>query len=158
MDQTLHEDGPKVTLHPPTVMFVALVAGYAIRLFAGGRLPLPHAFAEGFGGLLILGAIAIIMSAVSSFAETGEALRPQTPSNHLFTKGPYKFSRNPIYLAMMIFGAGFGVATSNIWIILTTALAGLAIHFLVILREEEYLSERFGEEYAAYRRQVRRWV
>lgn len=158
MDTTVRQDGPKVRLHPPTLMFVALVSGYAIRLFVGGGLPLPQAFAEGLGGLLILISIAIIMSAVSLFAESGEGLRPGTPSNHLFTKGPYRYSRNPIYLAMMLFGAGFGVATSNVWIILTTALAGLAMHYFVILREEDYLGERFGEEYAAYRLHVRRWI
>lgn len=150
--------GAKVKLHPPTLMFVALIAGYVIRLFAGGRLPLPHAFAEGLGGLLILIALAVVLSAVSLFAESGEGLRPETPKDHLFTKGPYRYSRNPIYLAMMLFGAGFGIATSNLWIILTTAIAGLIIHFLVILREEEYLEARFGEDYAAYRRQVRRWI
>jgi protein-S-isoprenylcysteine O-methyltransferase Ste14 len=158
MDAPTKTEGPRVRLHPPTLMFVALLAGYGIRLFAGGRLPLPHAFAEGLGGLLILIAIAVILSAVSLFAEAGEALRPETPTAHLFTKGPYRFSRNPIYLAMMLFGAGFGIATSNVWIIVTTAFAGVVIHFMVILREEEYLEARFGEEYAAYRRQVRRWI
>lgn len=158
MDTSVAGDGPKVRLHPPTVMFAALVAGYAIRLFAGGRLPLPQAFAEGLGGLMILVSIAIVMSAVSAFAEAGEALRPETPANRLFTKGPYRFSRNPIYFAMMLFGAGFGVATSNIWMILTTALAGLVIHFFVILKEEDYLARRFGEDYERYRRNVRRWI
>ncbi len=158
MDDSLGERGPKVRVHPPSVMFIALVAGYLIRLFAGGRLPLPHVFAEGFGGLLILSSIAIVMSAVSAFNEAGETLRPETPSDHLLAKGPYRFSRNPIYLAMMLFGAGFGIATSNVWIILTTAVAGVVIHVFAILPEERYLSERFGEEYEAYRRRVRRWV
>lgn len=158
MDETLHDKGPKVRLHPPSLLLLALVAGYVIRLFAGGRLPLPHAFAEGLGGLVILIALAIVMTSVSAFAEAGETLRPETPSRQLFTKGPYRYSRNPIYFAMMLFGAGFGIATSNIWMILTTAIAGLAIHFFVILREEEYLQDRFGEEYEIYRRQVRRWI
>lgn len=158
MDESLREDGPKVRLHPPSLLLFALVAGYVIRLFAGGRLPLPHAFAEGAGGLLILIALAIVMTSVSAFAEGGETLRPETPSRQLFTKGPYRYSRNPIYLAMMLFGVGLGIATSNIWIILTTALAGLVIHFFVILKEEDYLQDRFGEDYAAYRRQVRRWI
>lgn len=158
MDASIRGNGPKVRLHPPSVMFVALLAGYAIRLFAGGRLPLPHAFAEGLGGLIVLASLALIISAVSAFAEAGEKLRPETPKDHLFTKGPYRFSRNPIYFAMMMFGAGFGIATSNVWIILTTALAGAVIHVFAILPEERYLSERFGEEYEAYRRSVRRWI
>jgi len=83
---------------------------------------------------------------------------PATPASELFQKGPYKFSRNPIYLAMVVFGAGFGIATSNVWIIVTTAIVGLIFHFFVILPEERYLARRFGAEYDAYRSRVRRWI
>ena len=48
------EDRPAVRLHPPTTLFFALIAGYVIRLFAGGRMPIPRAFAEGLGGLMII--------------------------------------------------------------------------------------------------------
>ncbi len=152
------EDHPSVSIHPPTVLFAALVLGYVIRLFAGGRLPLPRAFAEGVGGALILVSLGIVISAVSRFAEEGETLKPDAPSRSLLREGPYRFSRNPIYLAMMLFGAGFGIATSNIWIILATLSAGVMFHFLVIKPEENYLSRRFGEEYDEYRRNVRRWI
>jgi len=151
-------DKPAVRLHPPTVLFFALVAGYAIRLFAGGRLPVPRAFAEGLGGLLIIIALGLVLSAVQIFAEQGQGLRPATPASALFQNGPYKFTRNPIYLAMVIFGTGFGVATSNVWIILTTVLAGLIFHFMVIMPEEEYLARKFGDDYSAYKARVRRWI
>ncbi|GAB4521132.1 MAG: isoprenylcysteine carboxylmethyltransferase family protein [Amphiplicatus sp.] len=151
-------EGPRVRAHPPTVMFAALVAGYLIRLYAGGSLPLPRALAEGLGGFLIILALAILMASTRVFNEAGETLRPDTPSKRLLTEGPYRFSRNPIYLAMMIFGAGFGVATSNVWIILTTALAGVILHFLAIRPEEAYLERKFGEAFADYRRRVRRWI
>lgn len=151
-------DRPAVKLHPPTAIFVALVAGYVIRLFVGGRLPLPRAFAEGLGGLLIIVALGLLMAAMRVFVEHAQPLLPATPAKALFQKGPYKFTRNPIYLAMMLFGAGFGIATSNVWIIITTALIGALIHFLVILPEEAYLERRFGAEYTAYNTKVRRWV
>ena len=151
-------DKPAVKLHPPTVLFLALVAGYVIRLFVGGRMPLPRAFAEGLGGLLIIVSLGLVLSAVSIFAEKGQGLRPATPASALFQKGVYKFSRNPIYLAMVLFGAGFGVATSNVWIIVTTAVAGPIFHFMVILPEEAYLARKFGDEYAAYKAKVRRWA
>ncbi len=152
------EDKPAVNLHPPTVLFVALVSGYLIRLFAGGRLPLPRAFAEGFGGLLIIISLGLFMAAIRIFVENAQPLTPATTAKGLFVKGPYKFTRNPIYLAMMLFGAGFGIATSNVWIIVTTAIAGLSFHFMVIKPEEGYLSRKFGEEYSAYKSRVRRWI
>lgn len=151
-------DKPAVNLHPPTVLFIALVAGYVIRLFVGGRLPLPRAFAEGLGGLLIIVSLGLLMAAIRIFVEKAQPLMPATPAKELFLKGPYKFTRNPIYLAMMLFGAGFGIATSNVWIIITTAAAGLLFHFMVILPEEEYLARKFGAEYSAYRSKVRRWL
>ena len=151
-------DKPAVRLHPPTALFVALVAGYVIRLFVGGRLPLPRAFAEGLGGLLIIVALGLLMAAIRVFVEKAQPLTPATPAKELFLKGPYKFTRNPIYLAMMLFGAGFGVATSNIWIIVTTAIAGLLIQVMVIGPEEAYLARRFGADYAAYKGKVRRWI
>ncbi len=151
-------DKPAVKLHPPTVLFFALVSGYLVRLFAGGRLPLPRAFAEGVGGLLIIVSLALVLAAISIFAEKGQGLRPATPAGELFQKGVYKFSRNPIYLAMVLFGTGFGVATSNVWIIIMTAIAGVIFHFFVIRPEEDYLARKFGDEYAAYKSRVRRWV
>ncbi|MGE0183197.1 MAG: isoprenylcysteine carboxylmethyltransferase family protein [Parvularculaceae bacterium] len=152
------EDRPAVRLHPPTTLFFALIAGYVIRLFAGGRMPIPRAFAEGLGGLMIIIGIGLILSSVRIFAEKGQALKPATPASALFLQGPYKFSRNPIYLAMMIFGAGFGIATSNVWIIVTTAIVGVIFHFFVILPEERYLARRFGADYDAYKVRVRRWI
>jgi len=157
-EPTQAADKPAVNLHPPTMMFAALVAGYLIRLFAGGRLPLPRAFAEGLGGLLIIVSLGVFMAAIRVFVEKAQPLTPATPAKELFVKGPYKFTRNPIYLAMMLFGAGFGIATSNIWIIFTTMLVGLIIQLRVIMPEEGYLARKFGNEYAAYKSRVRRWI
>ncbi len=149
---------PKTLINPPLAFFVSLVAGYVIRLYQGGRLPMPRAVAEGIGGLLILLALGIVLAAVARFSDGGETLRPNTPSHQLFTDGVYRFSRNPIYLGMLLFSAGFGLATSNIWMLLTTVLLGLALNYLVIKPEEDYLATRFGVEYADYRRKVRRWI
>jgi protein-S-isoprenylcysteine O-methyltransferase Ste14 len=157
-DETSTGPGPKVRIHPPLLMFGALLAGYLLRLFFGGRLPLPRAFAEGAGGLLLILGIALVMAAVNQFNTEGERLLPSTPSAKLLSGGVYRFSRNPIYLGMMLFGVGFGVATANLWIILTTALAGAILQFFVIRPEEAYLAERFGADYAAYRARVRRWI
>lgn len=151
-------DRPNVRIHPPTVFLLALIAGYFIRVFTSGYFPLPQVFSEGVGGALMLASVSLLLAAAQAFFESGEALKPATPSGQLFTKGPYRYSRNPIYLAFMMFGVGFSFATSNSWILLTTALAGLVLHFFVILPEEEYLSRRFGEDYQAYRKIVRRWI
>ena len=158
MDDRL-EDRPDVAIHPPTIFFAALLFGFVFRVFLGGRLDfIPRIFAEGLGGILVLTGLGLALSAISAFAEGGETLRPATPSSQLFTGGPYRYSRNPIYLAMVVFGVGFGVATLNVWIVVFSIVAGAIFNFFVIPLEEEYLARRFGSEYAAYKRIVRRWV
>lgn len=152
------EDHPDVSIHPPTILFAALIIGFTIRVFIGGWLPFSRVFAEGFGGLIMLGGLGLAIASISAFAEAGETLRPATPSHQLFTGGAYKYSRNPIYLAMVLFGVGFGVATLNLWIILTTIGAGVIFNFFVIPGEEAYLKRRFGDEFTAYKAKVRRWV
>lgn len=152
------QDQPDVAIHPPTVFFSALIIGFIIRIFAGGWLPLPGLLGEGLGGILMLAALVLMVSSISAFAETGETLRPATPSNALLTDGAYRYSRNPIYLAMIVFGVGFGVATLNLWIIITTALGGVIINFMVIPQEEAYLERKFGVDYREFKERVRRWV
>jgi len=153
-----YEPDTQVNIHPPTVFFSALLIGFIIRAFAGGWLPLPRLFAEGVGGLMMIAALGMVITSISAFAEAGETLRPATSSQQLFTNGVYRRSRNPIYLAMVLFGVGFGVATLNLWIILLSILAGVIFNFLVIPQEEQYLARRFGADYDDYRREVRRWL
>ena len=152
------EDRPDVALHPPSIIFASMIIGFVIRAFAGGWLPLPKLVGEGLGGVMMIGAMVLMVASVKTFAEGSEELRPSTPSNQLFTGGPFQWSRNPIYVAMVLFGAGFGFATFNLWIILTSIVSGVIFNFFVIPKEEEYLSRRFGSDYDAYKTRVRRWL
>ncbi len=158
MSEPGDDDRPDVSIHPPTIFLSALLIGFVIRVFAGGWLPIPRVLGEGAGGALMLAALVLAVSAISAFAEAGETLPPATPSRQLFTEGVYRYSRNPIYLAMVLFGVGFGLATLNLWIILTTLGAGAVFNFFVIPQEEAYLARRFGPEYDHYRTKARRWV
>lgn len=152
------EDQPDIGLHPPSIFISALIVGFVIRVFAGGWLPIPHIAGEGIGGVMMVAALVISVSAISAFAENGETLRPATPSQALLTGGMYRFSRNPIYLAMALFGTGFGFATLNLWIIVTTSCALLIMNFFVIPQEEAYLDRKFGADYREFKEKVRRWV
>lgn len=152
------EDRPEVSLHPPTIFLSGLVIGFLLRAFLGGWLPLPRLAGEAAGGVLLLAGVVIAVSAISAFSESGEKLPPATPSNALLTHGAFQWSRNPIYLAMTLVGIGFGLATLNLWMILTSLATAALLNFFVIPREEDYLMRRFGSDYAAYRAKVRRWL
>ena len=151
------EDRPEVSLHPPTIFFAGLLIGFMLRAFLGGWLPLPRLAGEAVGGVILLAGVLIAVAAVSAFTESGEKLPPATPSNALLTDGAFRWSRNPIYLAMALVGIGFGLATLNLWMILTSLATAAILNFFVIPQEEDYLTRRFGADYAAYRARVRRW-
>lgn len=154
----MKDDAPAVSLHPPSLYFAGLLIGYIMRVFLGGMMPLPRIAAEGLGGLMVAVGLGLALAAIMRFGEAGETLRPSTPSYQLFTEGPYRFSRNPIYLAFALMGVGFGAATLNLWIILAMLLVSALMHFFVIPEEEAYLMRRFGAEYDLYKERVRRWL
>jgi protein-S-isoprenylcysteine O-methyltransferase Ste14 len=72
--------------------------------------------------------------------------------------GPYRFSRNPIYLAFSVFQLGIAIWVNSLWLLATLAGALALIHYVVIPREEQYLERRFGAEYLDYKASVRRWL
>jgi protein-S-isoprenylcysteine O-methyltransferase Ste14 len=71
--------------------------------------------------------------------------------------GPYRFSRNPIYLAFTLLQLGIAIWVNSLWI-LATLMASVALMHIVIAREERYLERKFGAEYVAYKSSVRRWL
>ena len=76
----------------------------------------------------------------------------------IVTGGPYAFSRNPIYLSMVLLLLGLGVWSNSLWFLALAAIAVLLLTYGVIIREERYLGRKFSAEYEAYRNRVRRWV
>src|SRR5262245_4972804 len=89
--------------------------------------------------------------------EAGTNVRPDRPSLTIVKGGPYRFTRNPMYLALCLLQAAVGLLLNG-WVpLLFAVLLGLVLHFGVILREESYLEKKFGEQYLSFKRQVRRW-
>ena len=82
---------------------------------------------------------------------------PRNPVNQLVIQGPYLLSRNPMYLSLALFHLGIGIATGNVWHIVTFAPSMLAIRRWVIAPEERYMADHFGAEYTDYCSKVPRW-
>ena len=83
---------------------------------------------------------------------------PREPSPELILGGPFRWSRNPIYLGMTLIQAGVGVALGNAWLLLLLAPTLVILQREVIAKEEAYLTRKFGDAYLAYQRSVRRWL
>jgi protein-S-isoprenylcysteine O-methyltransferase Ste14 len=72
--------------------------------------------------------------------------------------GPYRFSRNPIYLAFSLLQLGIAIWVNSVWLLATLVGAVALIHSIVIQREEHYLERKFGAGYLDYKASVRRWL
>jgi protein-S-isoprenylcysteine O-methyltransferase Ste14 len=86
------------------------------------------------------------------------AIMPIRPASHLVASGPYRFSRNPMYVGLSVLYLGLALLFNVVWPIVLLPLVVFALYHLVIRREERYLADAFGDAYAAYRQRVRRWL
>lgn len=150
-------DHPHVVALPPLIYLVALVAGIGLDVVwptSIGSLPIRLTVAA----VLIVVAVAVLASALRRFSSAGTPVEVYRPTTALVTGGPYRYSRNPIYLALTLGSAGVAIAANSLWALLLLIPALLVMQFGVIAREERYLEQKFGEEYLRYKASVRRWL
>ena len=138
---------------PPLVFAGAIVAGIVLPDLRPSAL-----YSAPLGAVLILLGLALGGWAVGWFRRTGQDLKPWTPTPELIVRGPFRFSRNPIYLAMTLLTLGIGGLLARGWIEVLALLAFLIVHFSAVLPEERYLEEKFGEPYRQYKASVRRYL
>lgn len=154
------KDTPGVIAPPPLIFISGLLLGglvhwfYAVNLF-----PFEFSFpAKIIGVLLIIFGLGIIFNARKKMQRAETNIEPWKPTNSIITDGIYAFSRNPVYVAMVIIYFGVLLFFNSIWFLPTLVLVLFTMHFGVILREEKYLETKFGEEYTNYKNSVRRWI
>ena len=110
------------------------------------------------GWVLIAAGIALSASAALTFRRAKTGIVPITPATTIVATGPYRFTRNPMYLAMSVIYLGAALLFNSFWILLLLVVAVACIQLYVIPREERYLEAKFGDEYGGYTRRVRRWL
>jgi protein-S-isoprenylcysteine O-methyltransferase Ste14 len=110
------------------------------------------------GAVVFVLALALAIWAIDTMTRTGTNVPTNRPTTAIVESGPYRFTRNPIYLGMFGGLIGLGIAFDNPWLLLLMALFALVIRYGVVAREEAYLERMFGDAYRGYRRRVRRWL
>jgi len=139
------------------VYLISLVVGALIQVAA----PLPfvaRTLAAPLGAFLVVVAIALCSFSFAKFRAAGTPVPARKPTTAIVRTGPYRFSRNPIYLAFSLFQFGIAMCVNSVWLLVTLVVALALIHYVVIPREEEYLERRFGAQYLDYKASVRRWL
>src|SRR5262245_28738621 len=144
-------------VRPPLVYLISLVSGAVLQLarplpFLPGTLPVL------LGAPLVVVAIAVFSYSVAKFRAARTPVPARKPTTAIVRTGPYRFSRNPIYLAFSLFQLGIAIWVNSVWLLATLVGAVALIHTVVIPKEEQYLERKFGAQYLEYKMSVRRWL
>ena len=154
---TDNQDNPGINLPPPLIYVVPLLLG--LLLDRRARLPfLPRGAARGLGWPLLGSGVALNGWFLKTMRDAEAPIRTDKPVPRLTTTGPFRYTRNPSYLALAVIYAGIAVLRNSLWAMLLLPLVVIVIQREVIGREERYLERAFGEEYLTYKARVRRWV
>ena len=154
-------DAAAVRVFPPGVPLVTILLGVGLNrvwpLDLGFELPAPANYWIG-GANVVVAILGLGWYSVTLIRRTGQSENPWKPTTEIMTRGPYRLTRNPMYLQMVLVCIGSAIILTNIWILLLTPVCGGVLHRLAILPEEAYLEAKFGEEYVSYKRRVPRWL
>lgn len=150
-------DHAGVAFHPPLMLGLLLAVGLGLWALVPARF-LPDGLASIGGPIIVVAALALFFWAVRTMRAGGASIPTNEPTDVIVQTGPYRFSRNPIYLAMVLFLAGVGVWANSLWLIGLAVLDAILLSWGVIAREETYLQRKFAAHYAAYTDKVRRWL
>ena len=135
-------------------MLVGLTLQWVVSLpFMPASVP-----AGWIGGIVFVLALALFAWAIATMTRAGSNVPTNLPTITIDETGPYRFTRNPIYLGMFLGLVGLAIAFDNLWLLAMLVPFTLAIRYGVVAREEAYLERKFGDAYRQYRARVRRWL
>jgi protein-S-isoprenylcysteine O-methyltransferase Ste14 len=150
-------DRADVAFPPPIVLLILIALGFAGRWldpveFLRPVWPVP------IGLPIVVASLGFFAWAIITMRSEGGSIPTGKPTEAIVRKGPYKLSRNPIYLSMVVLLVGIGFWANSAWFLALAVLDAALLTWGVILPEERYLERKFGDSYVTYKRQVRRWI
>ena len=152
------KDAPDIVVLPPVLVGGTMIIGLIAHYFLWPVSLLPTLIARVLGVLLFVLSGILAHRAHLAMERVGTNVFPTQPTLALASDGPFRFTRNPLYIAAL--GVYLGVAlwvNSLVMLLLMIPMAAV-LHWGIVLREEQYLSAKFPGPYAAYRARVRRWL
>jgi protein-S-isoprenylcysteine O-methyltransferase Ste14 len=157
---TPSQDTPARAPWPPILIVATLLCGGALDRLSGGALSGLVSFpgAATLGGLLVALAIANDLWCATVFARLGTTILPHRAASRLATDGPFRFSRNPIYVSHVTIVLGLGLLLGSPFAVLLTPALAFGLQKLAVEPEERHLLGKFGDDYRAYMARTRRWL
>lgn len=139
-----------------TSILSAMLAGRIAEL---PPLPSPFPFVlPSLGFAIAMIAVALDVWAVRTLMQRQTAVLDSGCARYLVTCGPFRFSRNPIYLGYTLFTLALGLISGNSWFFIAAIISVTATRMIAIPSEERHLEARFGFDYESYRKRTRRWI
>lgn len=151
-------DSPGVVVFPPLLYAGTLLLGVLMHFLVPLPVALPSLAARVLGVAVLAASAFLARRAEAAMRRAGTNVRPDKPTTALATDGPFRYSRNPLYLATTGLYVGVALLIPAIWPLLLLMPLLFVLHWGVIAREERYLGAKFGAPYDAYRARVRRWL
>lgn len=153
-------DRPDILVLPPAAMAISLVAtsilGRVIPIFTWP--PFGSVILLIVGSAFFASGLWLIVTAAIKFFHYDDGVNPQAATKTIITDGPYRHTRNPMYLGLLLIHFGLSLAFSLDWTLVTTPILWAVLHWGVVLREEQYLLEKYGQEYRDFMDTTRRWL
>jgi len=157
MGDHINSGAPNVKIIPPLVYLAGLVIGFVANIWMSIKV-VPNSIAWILGGILIICGAVLTGSAVLKFKDVGTTVRPDRAASTLVIAGPYKITRNPMYLGLALVYLGIAIAGQSVWALILLPVVLIIIQRGAIEPEEAFLEKRFGATYVSYKEQVRRWI
>lgn len=153
----MNDTNPSGAIHPTIFLVLWFVVGFGLERLLPLELPAASALAPVKYGLFLVGGALFVWSALA-LHRSDTTLEHGHPTTALVTRGPYSFSRHPIYLALILILLGLAIRAASVWFVLLTGAFWIAVQLLTVRREEAYLANEFPEQYARYVGSVRQWI
>lgn len=155
------KDAARVRFFPPGVPILIILMAIALNHVWPIELAdqVPRSLRYWIGGVIVTSAfLGLGAWSVLIMRRSGQDENPWKPTISIVERGPFRITRNPMYLQMVLVCFGVAVCLMNLWLFLLTPLCGWLLQRLAIFPEEEYLERKFGREYLDYKNRVRRWI
>lgn len=153
----LERDTAGVLAPPPLLFALPLLVGLAFSWWRPAPF-VPAATRWPMGIILVVAALGLLAWAESAMRAAKTSPIPWRPTTAITARGPYRYSRNPMYLGMAVAYVGIAILADSLWALGLLPVALALVHFGAVVREERYLDRKFGDDYDAYRSRVRRWL
>ena len=151
------ENTPGIRVLPPLVYLAGLVVGYGLEIL-WPVFDVPWRWTVAFAVVPIALSVLLVAPTIARFRKAATPLDVRKPAVSLVTDGPYRYTRNPGYLALTLLYVGIAILLGSMWALVLVVPVLIVMNHEVVSKEEKHLEIQFGEAYLDYKSRVRRWI